>query len=204
VPWWAVYSAPHCELTARDALLALGLGVFCPHERVKRLVEVTPPATYHQRVFGVKPRSHTVVMDRLEPLWPRYLFACAPWLRLSEVFAAKGVQDLVRGAEQQPLKVPEPVVEALVAVADKDGLTNSKDLSRLSNVLRIRPGDKLQLKPENPFAGLLVWVSSVARLDDSGVIDAWVKMFGRLTPLAIDYRDVERVIGASKALAPVA
>lgn len=191
--WWVLYSEPRRELFARDRLLDAGLSVFCPFERVTRRQVVARQHGWRSRTWGERVRERTVVKTRDEPVFPRYLFAEGD---VPALLAIRGVQDVVRGTAREPVAVPDRILDALRGVTGSDGLTSSRDVSRLSTTLRWKVGDQAVLKPSSPLAGLMTTLKSVAKLDDTGEIEVYMTLFGRVTNAVMSYTEVERVISA--------
>jgi len=180
-----MWCEPRREFLARDELERLGAAVFLPHERVKR----------RQRF-----RRHQFrLVDRDEPIFPRYLFADAP--NPTPLLCARGIVDVLRsGVDRVPLAVPDPVIDALRAVAGEDGRIRSWDSTKLSTTLRLRVGDAVKLSGSaGPFAGLTAQISSVADLDRSGQVKVWLEMLGGKVDVSLDFKLLGKVVGKTSS-----
>jgi transcription antitermination factor NusG len=186
--WWAAYCEPKRELLARDSLIALGLDVFCPFESVTRRVRVRSWAN----AFRVR------VCE--EPVFPRYLFVDGA--SVSVVRGARGVSDVVNNCGV-PLELPCAVVERLRCAADARGMVSSKDISKLSFALGWKEGDAFAFKEGSRLSGLMGQIASLAKLDETGEIKAWVTLFGRAICVALDRHEVGAVASRVGAVAAV-
>ena len=168
--WWAAYSEARREKVARDSLTALGLEVFLPQER----------ETVRRKI----PRVNQYRLETREvPLFPRYLFVSGELGELRAIKIARGIIDLVRcGIE--PLEVPSVIIERLRA-----GLP-AKPERRLS--FRGDVGDKFEFR--GPFKGLIGCIKSIAELDETGNITAWVEMLGAERELEIPFQSVDNLL----------
>lgn len=194
--WWAVYSEPKREMRVRDELKRLGAIVFLPYEAVTRRVAVRRGSNVHR------------VRTADEPVFPRYLFVREGGVGLGTVLAARqhGVLGVVRAGEAV-LSVPDVVMEPFLAVANDDGLVKSKDLSRLSVRLGWSVGQRFAFKLMDsrdepcPFGGLVGRFTSLAELDTTGRVKAWVEMFGAQREITLSYKDVGAIIGSPERVA---
>lgn len=146
--WICIHTKPAQELPVQGGLLDLALETFLPTRRVTVPDRKRPGHSCHQTV----------------PLFPRYLFAdCDP----GDFFAVpsvRGVHSVVqtRTEEGYPqfLTIPDRAVTAL----------------KRGPVPPLKVGQSLRLKA--PYCGLLAIVSSIANLDSSGQVEAWLHMLG--------------------------
>jgi transcriptional antiterminator RfaH len=128
--WYLVHTKPAGESLARENLERQGYDVYLP-----RIVESV--------------RRGERRIDRVVPLFPRYLF-----LRLQEgqqslapVVSTIGVATIVRFGSQYTI-VPDRVVCELQARADPES-----GLHRLNNESRLKPGAAVRIR-RGPFEGL--------------------------------------------------
>jgi transcription antitermination factor NusG len=146
-------------------------------------------------MYGTTPRTtkrEPVVV--LQPLWPRYLFLDVEGRDpdFPGVMAVRGVCDVVRGADRQPLPLPDSAGVALRAIYG--GLRNERDTSRLSAFFQGRVGDRFNFRLDSPFSGFVGTIVSLTRLDEAEEIQAWIDAFGRRTPVTLKFGDVGSVI----------
>lgn len=178
--WWAVYSEPGRALLARDALLAAGLGAFCPVEQLTRRRKIP-----NRNVW----RPQTVV----SPVFGRYLFGFGA---VVAVLACRGVADLVRAGDA-PLEVPEGVVGTLRlhtrAVEGVGDVISTRDLTRLSLGFGAGVGDTVRFSG-GALEGFCGVVASLDRLDESGMISAYVDMLGARREVVVPHGHVGRVV----------
>ncbi len=127
--WYAVSCKPRQEVTAETNLVRQRFEVYLPRVRVERL-------ECGQRV------------DRVEPLFPRYLFVHADLLTqsVSSVRSTRGVLGMVRFGNVNAV-VPDAVIAELMSAEDpKHGA-----LIRTKHVMKW--GDRVRVK-SGPFEGL--------------------------------------------------
>lgn len=152
--------------------------MFCPFEQLTIRHKVSNRNQYRLREVS-------------RPVFSRYLFFSGD--RLWDVKRARGVIDLVRAGEHV-LAVPDSVMGRLRALADDSGLCAVKDMTRPSLTFRGKVGDAVRLGGGSPFSGFVGRISSLARLDETGEVVAWVEMLGREHELVFDVNEIERVI----------
>ncbi|MCC5886621.1 MAG: transcriptional activator RfaH [Gammaproteobacteria bacterium] len=128
--WYAVFAKPRQEDVAEEQLQRQNFTVWLPRLE-----------------HSVRYRGRWV--DRIEPLFPRYLFLRAdPGEQdLSTVRSTRGVTGLVRQGIE-PAVVPEPVIEFLRANVDPE-----TGLHRIGDKSRFKRGDRVKIL-EGPFEGL--------------------------------------------------
>lgn len=176
--WWAVYCEAGRERLAADSLLALGLDVFFPHEKIKRRVCLRRSSIYKIR------ESELAV-------FPRYLFVeGGEVVGAGLLRRARGVLALVSGPDG-PLCVSERVVARLRALGDDDGLMSSRDVSTLRAELGFYEGQRVWLADcVVAFAGHAAVIRSLDRLEAAQQVCVDATLFGRPTPVWVDYRDI--------------
>ena len=186
--WWAAYCEPRREAFARDQLSAAGFEVFYPFERVTRRVRARRDVRCN--VYRL------TTVD--EPLFPRYLFVDAEnAVGLRDV---RGVIDVVRNCGA-PVEVPVDVVGRLRAFTDLDGKLSVVDEARLRLGFPGREGDRFRFAVGTPLEGLVGRIASLARLDDTGVVRAFVVMLGAERLVDVSHRVVGPIVMAEAAAA---
>jgi transcriptional antiterminator RfaH len=111
------------------------------------------------------------------PLFPRYFFApldpdCAPWRRIN---GSLGVVSLIMGGDQ-PLPVPEGIVESLAVLTDDSGVVDFGRKLEIGSSVRILAG---------PFAGQL---GQITHLDGQGRARVLLEIMGAPRSIAISGR----------------
>jgi transcriptional antiterminator RfaH len=127
--WFAVYTRPRQEETARENLVRQGFRCFLP-------MAVNP----YQRRSARTPR--------IEPLFPRYLFlnAIPDQQSLGSVRSTRGVSSLVRFG-MQLVQVPDNIIGAIENRCDPEtGLVMLKPVP-------VKVGDRVKVF-DGPFAGI--------------------------------------------------
>jgi transcription antitermination factor NusG len=180
--WHAAYCESRREMKARDGLLALGLEVFFPFERL----------TQRRKLRGGVFRIETVE----RPVFPNYLFVKTDAYMAAEDVV--GVSHMV-ASRGRPLVVPEAVIGLLRAAADQTGMVSARDISKISFSFGGRIGDRFAFKKASPLNGLIGRISSIARLDDTGTISAWVEMFGGEREVVVPHSLVSLLSAAAAA-----
>ncbi len=129
IHWFAVLTKPRAEHVAREHLERQGFE--CRLPRLRR----------HQRRAGG-------MVDRIEPLFPRYLFLRADpeGQNLATVRSTRGVCGLVRFGDS-PARVPESVIESIAQRTDA-----STGFVRLDPP-PLEPGARVRVT-DGPFAGV--------------------------------------------------
>jgi transcriptional antiterminator RfaH len=147
--WFAVFSQPNKEATARAELAKQGFETFLP----RRLKTVR-----HARRVTTRP----------SPVFPRYLFVCLDpkRVRWRSINGTRGVASLVSFGDG-PTPVPRGVVEALMAACDGRGTMQFGDLLRVGQAVRLSAG---------PFAELM---GTIDRLDGADAVRVLLDIMGR-------------------------
>lgn len=181
--WWAAYCEARRERVAKEACASAGFDTFLPYERVKRRVRM--------------PGGRSRLVDRDEPVFPRYLFVDAPQaLRVRE---SRAVITVVNACGRA-LAVPLDVIEALRSCASAVGQVGvARDVTRLSSRLRWAVGDAFRFGPSTPLSGFVGEISSLSKLDESGVIRAWVTMLGSRREVEVSHRAVGNLLTGAAA-----
>jgi transcription antitermination factor NusG len=180
--WFVAYCESRRELFARDRVVEGGGEAFAPFERIRR---------------RRKTRGNLYKVDwRDEPLFPRYIFVRGAVAVLRET---RGVMLLLTNGSQL-LEAPDRVVDRVRLLAGSDGCVDARDLGTNTADMRLRLGVRpvvgmeFTLGPASPFGGFAARVASLASLDNTGSLTAWINMFGRETLVSFRGEDVERVI----------
>ena len=148
MPWFAVYTNAKSEPLANTCLREQG--------------NETLYLQYRDLVRHARRKIKV-----LRPYFPRYLFV-RPAQSLYRVAKTQGVALLVcRG--DQPLAVPEGVIQDLRARGDAKGIVH---LSEEEKRQRLAPGTRVKIK-DGPLAGLIAAVS----LDTGDKVQVWLNMF---------------------------
>ena len=185
--WHAAYCEPRRELYARDNLAARGFEVFCPFERVTR----------RRCLAGGRSRMETVDL----PVFPRYLFVRTRAYMAVE--ATPGVGRVV-GISGRPLVVPDRIVELMRVSAEDDGLVEARDITKPSFGFAGQVGMEFRFNSKSILRDLTGRISSLARLDETGEILAWVQMLGGEREISIPVSAVGSFIGLSSGMAAAA
>jgi transcription elongation factor/antiterminator RfaH len=154
--WYVVHTRPHGERRAAANLRRQDFRVFLPRHR---------KTVRHARQF------RTVEA----PFFPRYLFVRMAvgrdrWRSVNGTF---GVSQLVMQGDL-PKPVPSGVVEALLAIADRDGL--------LALDPSLRPGQSVRVVT-GPFTGL---AGKLVTLDERQRVQVLIDILGNPTPVAVE------------------
>jgi transcription antitermination factor NusG len=154
--WFVARVHPHRESTAQLNLHRLGFRTFAP--RVRRTV-----------------RHARKIRNVLSPLFPGYIFLILDlsrdrWRCVNSTF---GVASLIMGVEQ-PIPVPQGIVEMLVAAAESSGTV------RLDSDLEI--GQKVRIL-SGPFAETLC---RLVHLDDRGRVRVLLEFMGAEVSARLD------------------
>lgn len=181
--WRAVYCFSGQELRIAGDVTALGLPTFCPYERFRRFTE--------RRGVRVKHWKNVA-------LFPGYFFVETDAYLDRE--SGRGIISTVKVGHRL-LEIPPRLISSLKAVADPTGLIRSEDITRNSYHFRAREGQLIKFKSHTPLGGLVGRIASLARLDETGEVLAWVDMLGRETQVHLHYTDVAEVIGSKSQVA---
>lgn len=177
--WRAVYCLQRCELFARDNLVAAGIEVFLPFERVTRRRKIRGQSAYRD-----------VTVD--EPIYPRYMFAFS--YDVKPILDARGVADVVRRG-CTPVQVPERIVARLRKMADAEGCVDKRDITKPSFHFKGKVGDQFEFaRGSGPLAGFQAVIASLESLDDDGEISAFVDLLGKSHMVKVPWTGVGRVL----------
>ena len=142
--WFAVYTKPRQEKIALENLERQGFRCFLPmavnpYQKRTKLVGAAKAAKAAQRA---------AVVNKAEPLFPRYLFlnAITDQQSLAPVRSTRGVATLVRFGTKL-VQIPETVIRSIENRQDKEtGLVNLDPVP-------VKPGDKVKVF-DGPLAGI--------------------------------------------------
>ena len=154
--WYAIHTLPFGEKRAQAQLENQQFSTFLPKRR---------KTVRHARKL-------TTVSA---PFFPRYLFVVLDlkrdrWRSVNGTF---GVASLVMGGDL-PCPAPAGVVEAMLNVADAEGLLDLRPDLKIGAPVRLAAG---------PFADKL---AVLEHMDDSGRIRVLLNMLGRQVPVCLD------------------
>ena len=179
--WHAIYCESQRELYARDRLVERGYDTFCPCIRVDYRV----PKSGHPGQFQRK--------SRLVALFPSYAFVRS--VDFINITRTPGVLAFVAVAGT-PLEVPNRVIDRLKLAQLR--LRLSEAGQKPSSWFKGKEGDEFKFSDGSPLYGFKAQIASVADLDETGDIKAWVNMFGRdhlvtVSAEVVDLGDVDNV-----------
>ena len=178
--WHAAYTEHGRELFARDNLRARGVETICLFDSVTRRIKVRGQNAYR-------------VVVRDEPLFPHYLFVNT--VDYACVRETRGVVDLVKSGGV-PLCMPHRVIERLRALAGPDGCMTRLDTTKPSFHFKAAAGDRVEFVKGSPLYGLIGRIASIARLDESGEVTAWVNMLGGERQIEVPYTSLAAITGS--------
>jgi transcription antitermination factor NusG len=171
--WFAAMTTPRGEELANRNLKRLGYLTFYPFERVRRRRKRANLDNY-------------VVEWINKPYFPGYLFlAIREGEGLYHANEADGVSTIVWGTGG-PLEIPHPVMDEIMAFAQRDGLVGAVD-----NVTRkpYKPGQMVKFTDNSPMSGLLAQIS----LDNGKEVRLWVKLLGSNRQISVDPSTVAEI-----------
>jgi transcription antitermination factor NusG len=177
--WRAVYCESKRELLARDGLVEAGFRVFCPFEKVTRRIKLRGQNEFRVETVNVS-------------VFPNYLF-----IDSDSVFAIESVRGVISlvCAGTNLLPIPDRVMERLFALADPHGCVGSKNSNKISSGFLGVVGSAFEFKGR--LLGLIGHISSLARLDETGEVSAWVEMLGGEHEVQVSHQDVGQFIQAA-------
>lgn len=169
--WWAAYTRGGRTLAARDELERRGVPVFCPVERIRRRTKVRNRNKY---------RIHHTV----SPVFGHYIFCEG---REAELSALPWISGLVK-AGTEAVRVPDRVMlmmkELTSRVEGVGDVMGERDLTALRTGFTGAVGDHFRFT-EGAFSGYYGIIASLERLDGSGVIRAYIDIFGRRSEVQV-------------------
>lgn len=186
------YCESQRELLARDELTAAGVVAFVPYERKKLRTH--------------RPYGRSVVEWVSSPIFPRYLFALVldGWTGVEEtaqrLLHTRGIMHTLN-IGSRPLLAADRVVDTLRALGAEDGQVGpGVDLTTVSTQTRMRLGRAVNVgmdfrfKDGGVLGGFIGKVSSLAGLDKSGTLKAWVTMLGGLVEVELRHSDIGSLV----------
>lgn len=163
--WFVVQTNPREEEKALRGLMEKGFEIFFPRIKVVRYWRLKPA-------------------EAVRPLFPSYLFARFTHPRdYPYVLWTRGVKRVV-GAGDEPVPVPDEVIETIRDQMDDDGLV------RVGR--RLKPRDMVRIK-SGPFKGLLALFER--ELDDNGRVEILLQVLGFQARVQLHESLLERVPG---------
>lgn len=173
--WRAVYCKSGAEIAIAKELSLFGIDALCLYERFKR----------HTKVAGT-----TQVRWVNIPVFRNYIFGQVDGV--SNLKLIKGVIGVV-SSSSRALSIPDRVISQLRLLGDENGLVRQADLTKNSSHFTAAVGDKFAFHSRSPLRGLIGQILSLAKLDETGEIVAWVEAFGRTTEVSLQYSEVSEV-----------
>lgn len=165
--WYAVHTGPRQEDAANQNLRRQGYWTFFPFERVRKRRKL--PNRDQHRVEWIE-----------RPYFPRYLFVALrkPNESIYAVNETDGVSTVVYCGEE-PLEVPQGVMDELMSRADVNGAVGSVDtVSRK----RFRAGQEVRFVEGSPLAGFIAVVS----IDRGRNVRVWLETLGKDREISVD------------------
>lgn len=160
-PWHVVYCSGGRDIAVRDGLAKRGFEVFVPFERVTRKRKTRRGVEVHE--------------TKDIPVFAGYAFVKSD--AFIKIEQTPGVLCMVK-LVGRPLVVPTRVVELLRRGTDATGMVREKDITKLSFSFGGEIGDQFSFKRSSPLHGFMGRIGSLASLDETGNIEAWVQMLG--------------------------
>jgi transcription antitermination factor NusG len=175
--WYAVHTRSQMEERAFVELKRLGLEVFFPFTRVRR----------RRR----KPGTTTMIVEWIEkPFFSRYVFVGLDHDGQIGIVNAEDTVSTIVTLGGIPVRIPEIIIDRLMALTDDRGLVGAVDLTA-------RPlfaaGTELRLKAEHPMAGV---VGEVVR-DAGKEVVMLLHMLGATREIKVDPRHVKEAVPAA-------
>jgi len=163
--WYAAFTGPSEELKADQSLREANYATFLPMERVRR----------RKPVRG-RPGQFVIEWEDV-PLYPRYVFLGArKGQGLWDANNARGVSTVLYAGDH-PCVIPTRAMEAMMALADSNGIMDHRDL--VLRRKRFAKGQAVRPDSSSPFSGLNISIES----DDGDIVIALADLFGRLVPI---------------------
>jgi transcription antitermination factor NusG len=183
-PWHALLCVPRRELSARDELVGRGFQAFCPYEVVPWR---KPVNTKRGRAEG---KTEVVQVERA--LFSPYIFVNTDdydgLAQQRKMGRLQSVGDFVRVCGK-PVVIPARQMAALQRLSGQDGLVGK--VQKAASVGLV-VGAEFKIA-DGVFKDFMGKVSSLARLDSTGCLTAWVSLFGRVTEVELPIEQVGRV-----------
>jgi transcriptional antiterminator RfaH len=161
--WYAVYTRPRAEGTARDNLLRQGYSAYLPRCRI---------------VISHARRRQSV----LRPLFPRYLFAGVDRasMRWRPILSTRGVSGVVRAGDE-PVPVPAGLVAALRA----------QEAAGLFNRIAARPALKVGELVRVTVGAFQEMVGQLIEMRDQDRVVVLLELLGRKVRAQLESAAVE-------------
>lgn len=177
--WYPVMTKPQSEAIADAQLRRQGILTFCPMHRVRRRRKMA-----NRNAFKVE--------DVERPYFSGYLFVGLRWGQgLYRVNETPAVSTVVYNG-QYPLHVPHPVMSALMAMVDEDGMVGEED--RTTTRFQGKPGDAIRFTSDSPFANFVATIASIDGVDERHEIRVWLQMLGSRREISVPVRAVAKIV----------
>jgi transcriptional antiterminator RfaH len=159
--WYLVQCKPNATQLAVRNLENQSFGTFLP------LQEITK-------------RKGEIFQRQIRPLFPGYLFVQidpdqGPW---RQVNSTRGVARLVR-LSADPSRVPDEIVEALMARCDKQNILRQTNETQSS---QLHAGNQAQVK-QGPFSG---FIATIRDIEPNNRIHMLIEVMGQSTKVTIN------------------
>jgi transcription antitermination factor NusG len=163
--WYAAFTGPSEELKADQSLRAANYATFLPMERVRR-----------RKAVRGRPGQFVITWEDV-PLYPRYVFLGArAGQGLYDANTARGVSTVLYAGDK-PCVIPTRAMEAMMSLADANGVMDQRDL--VLRRKRFKAGQTVRADSTTPWSGFNFSIES----DDGDIVVALGEIFGRLTPI---------------------
>jgi len=163
--WYAAFTGPSEERLADQSLREANYATFLPLERVRR----------RKPVRG-RPGQFVIEWEDV-PLYPRYVFLGArEGQGLYATNTARGICTVLYAGDH-PCVIPKRAMEAMMNLADSNGIMDHRDL--VLRRKRFAAGQKVRPEISSPWSGIKLSIES----DDGDIVVALGDMFGRLVPI---------------------
>lgn len=175
--WYAVHTRAQMEERAFVELKRLGLDVFYPFTRVRR----------RRRKAG----TTTMIVEWVDrPFFSRYLFVGLDHEGQIGIVNAEATVSTIVTLGGVPMRIPEIIIDRLMALTDDRGLVGAVDLTARP---LLTAGTEVRLKSDHPLAGV---VGEVVRDAGSEVV-VLLQMLGAAREVRVDPRHVRDAVPAA-------
>lgn len=175
--WYAVHTRAQMEEKAFVELKRLGLQVFYPFTRVRR----------RRR----KPGTTTMIVEWVEkPFFSRYVFVGLEHDGQIGIVNAEDTVSTIVTLGGVPMRIPEIIIDRLMALTDDRGLVGAVDLTARP---RLAPGTIVKLKSDHPLTDI---VGEVVR-DAGRELVVLLQMLGAAREIKVDPRHVKEATPAA-------
>lgn len=173
--WYAAFTGPSEEQKADQSLRAANYATFLPMERVRR-----------KKAVRGRPGQFVIELEDI-PLYPRYLFLGArKGQGLYAANNARGVSTVLYAGDK-PCVIPNRAIEAMMSLADANGILSQRDL--VLRRKRFAKGQAVRPDSSSPFSGFNFNIQS----DNGDIVIAMGLLFGRLTPVEFHANQLQAI-----------